>query len=75
MDRQVCSVYTTQYVTAVGLYRIVNLAHDVDVSQNALLHTCARHLKATGHVSISLSLQWLYVYKLPVSLHTVCPGS
>lgn len=38
-----------------GHYRIVNLAHDVDVSQNALLHTCARHLKATGHVSSSLS--------------------
>ena len=33
-------------------YRIVNLAHDVDLSQDTLLHTCARHLKTSGHVSI-----------------------
>ncbi|CAI8013338.1 Intraflagellar transport protein 122 homolog, partial [Geodia barretti] len=29
--------------------RMVNLAHDVDISQEPLLRLCARHLKSSGH--------------------------
>ena len=29
---------------------MVNLAHDVDISQEPLLRLCARHLKSSGHV-------------------------
>ncbi|CAI8031945.1 Intraflagellar transport protein 122 homolog [Geodia barretti] len=31
--------------------RMVNLAHDVDISQEPLLRLCARHLKSSGHYS------------------------
>ena len=36
---------------ATSVYRIVNLAHDVDLSQDSLLRKCAHLLKTSGHVS------------------------
>ena len=38
------------------IYRIVNLAHDVDLSQDSFLRKCAHLFKTSGHVSPIISL-------------------
>ena len=46
-----------QYV----LCRMVNLAHDVDLSQDTLLRRCAQHFKSSGHVSTIIILHFVYI--------------
>ena len=58
-----------QYV----LCRIVNLAHDVDLSQDTLLRRCAQHFKSSGHVSTILHSVCINYTSLcsSVSLHSM----
>ena len=62
------------YIYVCALNRIVNLAHDVDISQDTLLHTCARHLKTSGHVSILHCVDaHTFMQFLKRAVHTVYP--